>query len=620
MHKTIANTLLALLFSATFAFAQSGVAVKQSGNITPNTVPWWITSGVIGGGVTAVDSPISSFGATGPICSNSARQVSGAWNSLCFQASTNGSATISLQNYGTAAAQNLSFNINGLSYQFPSATIEVTPEQFGYGCSQPGCIPYSTGDAGPAINAALNSVPAFGCVKVVFGPHQYNIVTPVLASRDCRWLAGQGPGSSLNFTPATCGTAMITYYNAGITTSINNGRITDLQIISTSHGCAKIAINLVDVSGMEVSGLYFSVWSDTTASSVCLQTNGREVSSFHDLRAFCDIPINMLPNPNAALSSDHFHFSNLYLIPASNRAAITATNILFSNTTFDGYQAWVTGNYGFYYNAPLVVGRGYGLSFYNVRTEQGTDPTAYSFYINAPQGLTGLVIKNSFLDAGRQGIYLRGVLNSGIEEPYYSVVSPATGKFLDADTTDLNILVAAARFESGVTQSLGGLVPLSEVFTSSSPIPTSAQYVTSATYLLFTTTITNSGNIGSSSFNNVIVPAPASTAVALFASASTLVFGIPTTLTGTSGSVGGNDSSMTINASGSFTLTLPAASGNSGRVISLRSIAAQTVASASSNVVPLAGGAAGTALLSASAGKWATLQSDGTNWLIMAAN
>jgi hypothetical protein len=40
--------------------------------------------------------------------------------------------------------------------------------------------------------------------------------------------------------------------------------------------------------------------------------------------------------------------------------------------------------------------------------------------------------------------------------------------------------------------------------------------------------------------------------------------------------------------------------------------------SASSNVVPLAGGAAGTAILSATAGAWATLVSDGTNWIVMA--
>lgn len=111
-----ASVVLFWFFATLSAFAQSGASVKQSGNITPNTVPWWITGGVIGGGVTAADSPISSFGATGPICSNSARQASGAWNSLCFQANTNSAATISLQNYGSASAQSLNFNVNGTVY------------------------------------------------------------------------------------------------------------------------------------------------------------------------------------------------------------------------------------------------------------------------------------------------------------------------------------------------------------------------------------------------------------------------------------------------------------------------------------------------------------------------
>jgi hypothetical protein len=51
-----------------------------------------------------------------------------------------------------------------------------------------------------------------------------------------------------------------------------------------------------------------------------------------------------------------------------------------------------------------------------------------------------------------------------------------------------------------------------------------------------------------------------------------------------------------------------------------KTITANTVVSASSNVVPLAGGSAGTAILPATDGAWATLVSDGTNWIIMQAN
>lgn len=71
------------------------------------------------------------------------------------------------------------------------------------------------------------------------------------------------------------------------------------------------------------------------------------------------------------------------------------------------------------------------------------------------------------------------------------------------------------------------------------------------------------------------------------------------------------------NKSGSScTVTLPSASTNTGRVLHFQNYQAQTLVSASSNVVPLAGGAAGTAILQAVAGANATLVSDGTNWIM----
>jgi len=71
------------------------------------------------------------------------------------------------------------------------------------------------------------------------------------------------------------------------------------------------------------------------------------------------------------------------------------------------------------------------------------------------------------------------------------------------------------------------------------------------------------------------------------------------------------------NKSGSTcTVTLPTPSTNSGRVLYFQNYQVQTLVSASSNVVPLAGGAATTSILLASSGDSATLVSNGTNWLM----
>jgi hypothetical protein len=64
------------------------------------------------------------------------------------------------------------------------------------------------------------------------------------------------------------------------------------------------------------------------------------------------------------------------------------------------------------------------------------------------------------------------------------------------------------------------------------------------------------------------------------------------------------------------TATLPTASSYSGRILHFQNYQAQTLVSASSNVVPLAGGSAGTSILLASTGDSATLVSDGSNWLM----
>ena len=74
------------------------------------------------------------------------------------------------------------------------------------------------------------------------------------------------------------------------------------------------------------------------------------------------------------------------------------------------------------------------------------------------------------------------------------------------------------------------------------------------------------------------------------------------------------------NKSGSTcTVTLPAAASWIGRQLIFKNMQPQTLVSASSNVVPLDSTSAGTAILLDVVGNWATMVSDGTNWVIMQA-
>jgi hypothetical protein len=72
------------------------------------------------------------------------------------------------------------------------------------------------------------------------------------------------------------------------------------------------------------------------------------------------------------------------------------------------------------------------------------------------------------------------------------------------------------------------------------------------------------------------------------------------------------------NKSGSTcVVTLPAASLWPGRVVVFKNLQSQTLVSASSDVAPIGSATPGTAILPATVGAWATLVSDGTNWVVM---
>lgn len=75
------------------------------------------------------------------------------------------------------------------------------------------------------------------------------------------------------------------------------------------------------------------------------------------------------------------------------------------------------------------------------------------------------------------------------------------------------------------------------------------------------------------------------------------------------------ESSIIVTKGSTCTATLGTAT--AGRRLRIKTTAAFTTVSASSNVVPRVGGAAGTAILAGVAGSWAELEGDGTNWIIM---
>jgi len=123
------------------------------------------------------------------------------------------------------------------------------------------------------------------------------------------------------------------------------------------------------------------------------------------------------------------------------------------------------------------------------------------------------------------------------------------------------------------------------------------------------TTIFSSSNSGSavtfSGTVNVFVTFP-----------SEIVSTAPVTVTTSTYTVGTTDVWIINNYAGTMTVTLPTAASYSGRVLNFQNYQAYTVVSASSNVVPIGGGSASTAILNAIVGDQCTLVSNGANWVL----
>lgn len=92
----------------------------------------------------------------------------------------------------------------------------------------------------------------------------------------------------------------------------------------------------------------------------------------------------------------------------------------------------------------------------------------------------------------------------------------------------------------------------------------------------------------------------------------------PTTFTNATATITPLTNWYIFNRAGTITATLPDATKNTGRILRFKTIQAQAVDSASSNVVPIDSATAGTAILPNTDGSWAQLFCDGTNWVIMA--
>lgn len=266
------------------------------------------------------------------------------------------------------------------------------------------------GDCGLADNTAalLTAAASAGgaSVRVVFQnncTYNFTQANALVFATNVFLQCNSPTATKLAYNPTADGTFLKWANGVSVIYAAGGAGIDGCTITTTDTTHTKVFVEPNDVSGFRFTNSSIG-WPNGAATggtgSVCLRTKGRETHKYDNLSLQCDRPLQISMNPNAAGGVDHFHFANMYLLPSAGFPAVTVDRgVVFSDTTFDGFQAWAGGTDGFSYvdtaAAHQVVSVGTAGSGYTVgqvvALSGGTCSTAISVRVLTINGSGGLL-------------------------------------------------------------------------------------------------------------------------------------------------------------------------------------------------------------------------------------
>jgi hypothetical protein len=268
-----------------------------------------------------------------------------------------------------------------------------------------GAVGDGTTDDTAAIQAAINS--ANGNVSIYFPSGTYLVTSTITFAYDRYTVHGDAINSKILFTPTTNNQVCFLFQKSTATSSVQH-TVRDLSFYSNNTSFTKTAIKLVDISECLFENIQtISPHWYGGSGSIFLNTNGRDTTAIKKLSVFADKPIRISANPNSTISLDHFHFSDCYLYSAGYPLITVDSGCNLSHITFDGFQAWVGGTYGLYWNDTTSSQASFALSLNNVRWEQEVGTSGYLVYIAHNYGLQQLSLNNIYGGIAANGFYLR---------------------------------------------------------------------------------------------------------------------------------------------------------------------------------------------------------------------
>lgn len=209
----------------------------------------------------------------------------------------------------------------------------------------------------------------------------------------------------------------------------------------------------IDLKGSTFTNVYVS-GGTITASSVGIQTKGRELFQVENTFVSADLPLRISVNPNYATSAlDQSHFTNMTLGSAigTNCIVMADTATYLTSVKFLGTQSWGGGKDGFCWRDKTGAAISQQLRFDNVRAEQKTASGGTYFNVQPAATLYSLQIVNPMF-SDRDGVLARNVANLQIDNAQML----STGKCLDIDSTVQNTQINGGYWLASSTATLSG--------------------------------------------------------------------------------------------------------------------------------------------------------------------
>jgi hypothetical protein len=557
--------------------------LDQNGKITREWYMYLYNLYTITGGGTGITPVVNGGTGLGTIPTNGQLLIGNGdgytLNTLGYGAGisvTNGVGQIIVANTGVLS------NIAGAGISVSGATGNVT-------IANTGVLSFAGGTTGLTPAAAATGAVTLAGKLVIANGGTNSTATPTAYG------VAYGTGSAYAFTAAGTTGQVLTATTGGAPTwaaPATSGTVTSVGLSLPSQFT-------VTNSPVTSSGTLTGSWNNQTANYVLAgPTTGAAAAPTFRALVSGDIPslsyVTSVTGTAPVVSSGG-------LTPAiSMAAANTSTNGYLTSTdwnTFNnkgsGTVTSVTGT------APVVSSGGatpaISMAAANTTTNGYLTSTDWNTFNNKG---SGTVTSVAALTLGTTGTDLSSTVANGTTTPVITLNVPT------ASATNRGAL-SAADWTTFNSKGSGSVTSVSVV--SANGFAGTVATATTTPAITLTTTIT-----GLLKGNGTAISA---------ATANTDYMGVAAPVTKTADfTVSNGDIWYINNKSGSTcTVTLPAASSWTGRSLTFKNMQAQSLVSASSNVVPIDSTVAGTAILLNVVGNWATMVSDGTNWVIMQA-